>query len=115
MSGKGAGMTTRVTLEDIANRGLEREEGKGKNGRKRVILTKRVKEVVVSDDVINESDVEMVVGDHLLMLPKHDSVVVNTDEDMEVEEDEGVLGGEEYSSSILAYLLTQESPPPSLK
>ena len=107
-------MTTRVTLEDIANRGLEREQGKGKNGRKRVVLKKRVKEVVVSDDVINESDVEMVVGDHLLMLPKHDSVVVNTDEDMEVEEDEGVLGGEEYSSSILAYLLTQESPPSSL-
>ena len=107
-------MTTRVTLEDIANRGLEREEGKGKNGKKRVILKKRVKEVVVSDDVVNDSDVEMVVGDHLLMLPKHDSVVVNTDEDMEVQAEEDVLGGEDYSSSIVGYLLTQESPPSSL-
>ena len=73
-------MAARVTLEDIANRGLEREEGKGKNGRDRAVLKKRVKDVVVSDDIINDSEVEMVVSDHLLKLPKHDSVVVNTDE-----------------------------------
>ena len=100
-------MTTRVTLADIANRAEERVVGKRKNGGKEVALKKRVEEVVGSNNVIDDNDVEMDIGDHLLQLPNHGDVPIQMDTDNETET-ESMFGGEEYESGILAYLRSRE-------